>query len=71
MASPFQMAQADSGRLMTVEDLANLLQVSAAWVRDHASRKQPRLPVVRVGKLLRFHPQEIQKWIREQSQRAW
>lgn len=59
------------GRLMTVEDVAGQLQVSAAWVRDHATRKQPRLPVVRVGKLLRFHPQEIQKWIREQSQCTW
>jgi excisionase family DNA binding protein len=55
--------------LMTVEDLASMLQVSSAWVRDHATRKEPRLPVVRVGKLLRFRPQEIDKWIREQSQR--
>ena len=57
--------------LMTVENVAALLQVSSAWVRDHASRKQPRLPVVRVGKLLRFRPDEIEKWIQEQSQHAW
>jgi hypothetical protein len=56
-------------RLLTVEDVAGFLQVSAVWVRDHATRKQPRLPVVRVGKLLRFRPHEIEKWIREQSQR--
>ena len=59
----------DPDRLLTVEDLAGRLQVSAAWVRDHATRKQPRLPVVRIGKLLRFRREEIEKWIREQSQR--
>jgi hypothetical protein len=40
-----------SQALMTVGDVANLLHVSGAWVRDHATRKQPRLPVVKVGKL--------------------
>jgi hypothetical protein len=53
--------------MLTVDDLAGMLQVSPAWVRDHATRKQPRLPVVRVGKLLRFRAHEIDQWIMEQS----
>jgi excisionase family DNA binding protein len=57
--------------LLTPGDVAKLLNVSAAWVRDHATRKQPRLPVVRVGKLLRFRPHEIEEWIQEQSRRTW
>jgi excisionase family DNA binding protein len=61
----------DPDRLLTVEDMARRLQVSAAWVRDHATRKRPRLPVVRVGKLLRFRREEIEQWIRDQSQRPW
>jgi excisionase family DNA binding protein len=60
----------DPDRLLTVEDLARRLQVSAAWVRDHTTRKRPRLPVVRVGKLLRFRREEIDKWIADQSRRA-
>jgi excisionase family DNA binding protein len=56
--------------LLTVDELAALLSVSADWVRDHATRKQPRLPVIRVGKLLRFRPNEIERWIQEQTQRA-
>jgi excisionase family DNA binding protein len=56
--------------LMTVDDVATMLQVSAAWVRDHATRKQPRLPVVKVGKLLRFRPNEIEAWIQEQSRQC-
>lgn len=56
--------------LMTVEELAQVLHVSPAWVRDHSTRKQPRLPVVRVGKLLRFCRGDIDEWIRAQKQRA-
>jgi excisionase family DNA binding protein len=52
--------------LLTVEDVAARLRVSPAWVRDHATRKQPRLPVVRVGKLLRFRPTDVEHWIDEQ-----
>jgi excisionase family DNA binding protein len=60
----------DPDQLLTVEDVARRLQISPAWVRDHATRKQPRLPVVRVGKLLRFRREEIEKWIEDQSQRT-
>jgi len=56
-----------SAALATPADVARTLQVSAAWVRDHATRKQPRLPSVKVGKLLRFRPEEIEDWIRKQS----
>jgi excisionase family DNA binding protein len=56
--------------LLTVDDVAALLQVSPDWVRDHASRKQPRLPVVRVGKLLRFRLHEIERWIEEIARRT-
>jgi excisionase family DNA binding protein len=60
----------DPDQLLTVEDLARRLQISTGWVRDHATRKRPRLPVVRVGKLLRFRREEIEKWIEDQSQRS-
>jgi predicted DNA-binding transcriptional regulator AlpA len=56
-----------SAALFTPDDVARILHVSAAWVRDHATRKQPRLPSVKVGKLLRFRPEEIEDWIQEQS----
>ena len=35
---------AETATLLTVDNVAALLQVSADWVRDHATRKQPRLP---------------------------
>ena len=45
------------------------LNVSPDWVRDHSSRKEPRLPVIRLGGgpgragLLRYRASEIEKFI--------
>jgi hypothetical protein len=36
-------------RLLTPEQVAERLNVSPDWVRDHSSRKTPRLPVIRLG----------------------
>lgn len=55
---------------MTVQEVARILRVSDAWVRDHATRKEPRLPVVRVGKLLRFRRSDIEAWIETQARLA-
>src|SRR5208337_2863811 len=35
--------------LWTPEQVALRLNVSPDWVRDHSSRKEPRLPVIRLG----------------------
>src|SRR3974377_331514 len=35
--------------LWTPEQVARRMNVSPAWVRDHAGRKEPRLPVIRLG----------------------
>jgi len=52
--------------LLTLDQVANMLHVSKAWVRDHATRRNPRLPVVRFGDrraVLRFRPQDIERFI--------
>jgi predicted DNA-binding transcriptional regulator AlpA len=52
--------------LLTLDQVAALLGVSKAWVRDHATRRQPRLSVVRLGgkrAVLRFRPEDIQTFI--------
>ena len=56
---------AQDGTLLTPQDVARRLQVSVAWVRDHSTRKHPRLPVVRVGGLLRYHPLDLDHWIQD------
>ena len=51
--------------LLKPEQVAERLSVSVDWVRDHSSRKMPRLPVIRLGGgpgragLLRYRASEI------------
>ena len=52
--------------LMSLEQVAELLGVSKGWVRDHATRRQPRIPVVRLGgkrAVRRFRPQDVENFI--------
>jgi hypothetical protein len=57
--------------LWTPEQIARRLNVSPDWVRDHSSRKEPRLPVIRLGGgpgragLLRYRASQIEKFIAE------
>ena len=51
-------------RLLTVTEVAQRLSVSPAWVREHASgRRRPVLPVVRLGKLIRFRRESVEEFI--------
>lgn len=52
------------GRLLGPGEVADWLGVSAGWVRDHATRKQPRIKTIEVGKLLRFRPEDVEEFIR-------
>lgn len=59
----------DNNLLLTPEQVAEQLNVSVDWVRDHSSRKNPRLPVIRLGGgpgrkgLLRYRASEIRNFI--------
>src|SRR2546430_1263981 len=59
--------------LLTPEQVAERLNVSPDWVRDHSSRKTPRLPVIRLGGglgragLLRYRASDIEKFIDEMA----
>jgi predicted DNA-binding transcriptional regulator AlpA len=58
--------QAQHLRLLTLSEVAKMLNTSKAWVRDHATRRNPRLPVVRFGgqrAILRFRLEDIETFI--------
>jgi hypothetical protein len=57
---------ASSEALTTAEHVAKRLAVSERWVRDHATRRSPRLPVVKLGSLLRFRPEDVEHFIDKQ-----
>lgn len=58
----------ENGKLLTIADVANQLNASRAWVRDHATRRNPRIPCVRLGgrrALLRFRPADVEAFIEQ------
>ncbi len=63
--------------LWTPRQVAARLGVSVDWVHDHVSRKEPRLPVIRLGpknsrgrSVLRFRREDIEAFIQEHLERA-
>jgi len=50
--------------LLGPAEVARRLGVSVAWVRDHSTRKSPRIPTVKAGKLLRYRPVDVKHFIR-------
>lgn len=57
----------DRTRLLTVEQVADLLHVPSSWVYGHTRRRaQDRIPGFRLGKYWRFSEAEILKWVERQ-----
>lgn len=52
-------------RLLTPKDVADMLSMSVPWVLDHASRRRPILPSVKLGKAVRFRREEVEQFIQE------
>jgi predicted DNA-binding transcriptional regulator AlpA len=55
-------------RLLTVEDVASMLNVTKDWVWDHSSRKMPHLPVIRMSDgVLRYRASQIEEFVMERE----
>jgi excisionase family DNA binding protein len=60
---PFSVTE----RLYTPEEVADRLGVSERWVRDHATRRNPRIRAVKLGPLLRFRWADVEHFVATQS----
>ncbi len=58
--------QAIGDSLLRSQQVADRLGVSERWVRDHATRRSPKIPVVKLGSLLRFRPADIDAFVDDQ-----
>jgi len=55
----------ENGQLLSVHDVANLLQVPVSWVYGHTRDRCPdRIPGFRLGKYWRFDEADVLAWIR-------
>ena len=53
-------------RMMSAEQVAEVLGVSRAWVLAHANgTRRPELPSVKLGKVVRFRAEHIEQFIQE------
>ena len=49
--------------LLTPLEVAQRLGVSQRWVRDHATRRWPRITAVKLGSLLRFRWADVEDFL--------
>jgi excisionase family DNA binding protein len=57
-----------TGCLLTVEEVAELLQVPVSWVYERTRRRNVnRIPGFRLGKYWRFRSEDVLAWIERQQ----
>ena len=61
----------EESQLLTVHDVAELLQVPVSWVYEHTRRQCPNpLPYLKLGKYLRFHSADIANYLASASENS-
>jgi excisionase family DNA binding protein len=55
-----------SERLLSSQEVADRLGVSERWVRDHATRRSPRIRAVKLGPMLRFRWSDVEDFLSNQ-----
>jgi excisionase family DNA binding protein len=63
MATRNEHRQIPAERLLTADEVADLLQVTPAWV--YAQSRSDRIPHVRLGRYVRYRLDAIERWVRE------
>jgi predicted DNA-binding transcriptional regulator AlpA len=61
-------SQIDPSQILTLSEVAERLKVSERWVYEKSRRRcQNPLPVIRIGRYLRFNWLEVSVWLHRQS----
>lgn len=60
-----QTAPLIDNQLLSIDRLAEYLDVPPATIRDWCYKRQ--IPFVKVGRLVRFIPSDVQRWLSERS----
>ncbi len=54
-----------NGRLLTAQEVAERLGVSERFVRDHTTRRYPKIRAIKLGPLLRFRWKDVEAFLAE------
>jgi hypothetical protein len=61
----------DPEALLTVADVAAMLQMSPAFIRQHASGfRKPMLPSIKLGVSVRFQRRDVMRFVNSQKRTA-
>jgi predicted DNA-binding transcriptional regulator AlpA len=61
-------APLDPTHILTLAELAERLKVSERWIYEKSRKRcQDPLPVIRIGRYLRFHWLDVSAWMRAHS----
>ena len=52
-------------RLLNARQVADKLGVSERFIRDHTTRRSPKIPAVRLGKLIRYRRADVDNFMAE------
>ena len=52
-------------RLLNARQVADRLGVSERFIRDHTTRRSPRIPAVKLGKLIRYRRVDVDLFMAE------
>ena len=52
-------------RLLNARQVAEKLGVSERFIRDHTTRRSPRIPAVKLGKLIRYRRTDVDEFMSE------
>jgi excisionase family DNA binding protein len=52
-------------RLLNAREVAEKLGVSERFIRDHTTRRSPKIPAVRLGKLIRYRRTDVDDFMAE------
>ena len=59
------IAVTENGRLMNARQVAAKLGVSERWVRDHTTRRSPRIRGLKMGSLMRYRLSDVEAFLAE------
>lgn len=55
----------DDERLLNARQVADRLGVSERFIRDHTTRRSPKIPAVKLGKLIRYRRADVESFMAE------
>lgn len=66
-----EVMRTDPDRLLDVPEVARMLAMSEAWVRQHANGlRRPAIPSVKLGKCVRFRREAVLEFIKSMERCA-